>query len=283
MTDPTAQADAAARTNDAAPFVRPLKLGDTGPDVLAVKRALKKAGHGAGVAPTYRMGATAVRDLKSFQRMCKLNDDGVYGPDTHHFLAPYFDADGIRLLEEEQAKLNGHTKRDLFLRIADLTVVHVSLFAYTEDIGEQPGERDWFRVAPIDQTGDNWAQVVAQHGKLSTDCSAHFIGCGEHAGIPSSVAHGVMDSDGATGALLADLTRITAAQAQPGDAVIFVGPSNPAGVHIFILRRKLANGDWEGINMGGPGQPANRLLSDEASWHAQHAGAPTSVYLQLPV
>jgi len=230
------------------------------------------------------MGATAVRDLRSFQTMCNVTVDGVYGPATHKYLAPYFDADGIRLLKKEQAALEQSSKRDLFLRIADLTVTHVSLFTYSEDLGEKPGDRDWFRVAPIDTTGTNWAAVVAQHGKLSTDCSAHFIGCGEHAGIPSTVKSGVMDSDGATGALLDALTKITAAQAQPGDAVIFVGPGVAAsGVHITILREKQPDGGWQVINMGGPGQPYYSTLSAEASWHAQHAGAPTSVYLQLPV
>lgn len=87
-------------------FVRQFGPGATGPDVEAVKRALVAAGHGQGENPwTQTFGSAAVADLKSFQTMCKLAADGVYGPSTHHFLAPYFDAFSQSLLEKEAAKL----------------------------------------------------------------------------------------------------------------------------------------------------------------------------------
>lgn len=87
-------------------FVREFGPAATGPDVEAVKRALVAAGHGQGENPwTETFGAAAVADLKAFQTMCKLTPDGVYGPSTHRFLAPYFDAFGQSLLEKEAAKL----------------------------------------------------------------------------------------------------------------------------------------------------------------------------------
>lgn len=255
------------------PFVRTLPRGSIGPDVLAVKRALVKAGHGNGIALTMFMGAQAVENLKAFQKAEGLPVDGVYGSATHAKLAPFFDAYGISLLEQELVALD---PRNVFLRIADLTVAHAALLGYSELIGEAPGERDWFRVAPIDTTGANWTAVVEEHGKLTSDCSGHYYACAWHAGIK------IPNPDGATGALL-DLDRITAAQAQPGDGAIFIGPSEPAGAHITTLRNKLPSGDWKVVNNGGPNGagPSYSTLSVQAGWQAQH-GAPTLVYVRLP-
>lgn len=271
-----------------APFVRTLELGDRGPDAFAVKRALKAAGYDdptLAVKPASPdadlFGGAAVANTKTFQHIHGLTIDGVYGSATHAALARYFDEYGISLLEQEKTALE---PRNVFLLIADLTVAHSFLFSYTEAIGEAPGDRDWWRLAPVDRTGLNWATVAGQHGKFTCDCSAHFIGCGEHAGIPSSIAHGVMDSDGATGALLADLDEITLAEAKPGDGVVYTGPAYPGGMHITILREKLQSGDWKVVNHGGPNGtgPIYSTLSAQNEWHAAN-GAPTLNVRRLPV
>lgn len=273
-------------TPSAAPALpRVLHEGDHGPDVLATKRALIRWNKGAtdGVILTRTLGAAAVNLLEKFQKTQKLQIDGILGPATYAKLVTLdmFDARGDELLQEEAAQLG---PRHLMVAIADLTVTNTSLFSYTEQLGDEPGDRDWFRLAPIAADGTDWAQIVKKDGKLTCDCSAHYIGCGEHAGIPSTVASGVMDSDGATGALLADLAHITLAQAKPGDGVIFTGPANPAGVHITLLRAKLANGDWRVVNHGGPdgAGPSYSTLSEQASWHAENMNAPTQVVVRLP-
>lgn len=265
----------------AAPFVRVLHQGDHGPDVEADKRALVKWNHGQknGVTITPTMGAQAVALVEKFQHAQGLTADGIIGPNTFARMAALelFDADGIRLLKKEQAALAiAAAPHNRFLQIADLTIVHANLLGYSEAIGEQPGERDWFRVAPIDTTGQNWAAVVAQHGKLTSDCSGHYYGCAWHAGIQ------IPNPDGATGALL-ELTRTTLTDAQPGDGVIFTGPAYPAGAHITILRAKLAAGDWRVINNGGPtgAGPSYSTLSAQNAWQAAH-GAPTQVVIRLP-
>lgn len=79
----------------AVPFGHVLSLGDVGPDVRAVKRALARAGFGprrlAGVTPVF--GPFAVRNLKAFQATNgSLDQDGVYGPHTHWALSPSFDS-----------------------------------------------------------------------------------------------------------------------------------------------------------------------------------------------
>lgn len=257
-----------------APFVRQFGPNAKGPDVEAVKRALVKAGKGAGVnTKTDTFGVAAQKQLVAFKEMCKLDADPIYTAETHGFLAPYFDAHGIELLEQEAAAVAKTEKRDRFLSIADLTVAHHTLFTYSEVLGEEPGERDYWRVAPL-----VWDGSV----HFSCDCSGHYIGCGEHAGIPISVAKGVMDSDGATGALLDALTRITAAEAQPGDGVIFVGPNAPAGHHITMLREKLPNADFRVINMGGPGEPSGTTTLSEQAAYQTWEGYETLVYVQLP-
>ena len=242
-----------------APFVREIVKGTTGPDVLAVKRALKKAGFGKGIALSNVMGATAILDLKAFQKHVGLTPDGVYGPATHAKLEKFFDAYGISLLEKEA---DAQTPRNEFLAVADATVAHRGIFDYTERGGSGPGERGWFRASAL-----NWEP------RKSCDCSQHFIGCGHHAGLK----HPIFNTEGATGAILG-LTRIKLADALPGDAVVFVSNAEPAGEHVTILRKKLANGDWQTVNMGTQGQPANTTLSGE---QAAHPGS-WQVVVRLP-
>lgn len=84
----------------AARFARPIHKGDNGPDVLAVKRALKAAGYGNGVLPTRGFGAGLDRQLRRFQRNHGLTPDGIYGRRTHARLLEYFDAYGAELLAQ---------------------------------------------------------------------------------------------------------------------------------------------------------------------------------------
>jgi Putative peptidoglycan binding domain len=88
-----------------APFVRLLRKGSKGPDVLAVQRAVRAAGFRTAAATgTYGEGTdTAIR---RFQKRWKLEVDGIYGRRTHARLAHRFDAYGLELLlkaDEEAA------------------------------------------------------------------------------------------------------------------------------------------------------------------------------------
>lgn len=75
-------------------FRRTLRQGDRGPDALAVKRALARAGFGSKklLAITRLFGPFAVKNLKRFQQAHRLHVDGIYGPLTHAALAPFFDS-----------------------------------------------------------------------------------------------------------------------------------------------------------------------------------------------
>lgn len=83
-------------------FKRLIYPGDTGLDVKAVKRALKKAGYWRGIVVTSKMGDAAVRQLRAFQQRHGLHVDGIYGPSTHAKLAPFFDLYGQSIYNRYQ-------------------------------------------------------------------------------------------------------------------------------------------------------------------------------------
>lgn len=90
------------------PLVRSMRHGDRGPDVLALKRALKSAGYGRGLALGAKQGevfgAAADRQVRRFQKHHGLNPDGVYGPETHKRLGRFYDAYGRVLLSKAPRK-----------------------------------------------------------------------------------------------------------------------------------------------------------------------------------
>ncbi len=79
------------------PFGRVLRAGMRGPDVLAMKRALSRAGYGRWTAFTPLFGPFTVTLLKRFQKDHGLRSDGVYGPKTHEKLEGFLDAYGRHL------------------------------------------------------------------------------------------------------------------------------------------------------------------------------------------
>lgn len=99
--------------SDPRAYVRELRLGNTGPDVLAVKRALIAEGLGGLIVRDEHMGDEAIRSLERFQRAERINVDGIYGPQTHSRLAPWFDPYGESLLKQERLLLAGAYRNPL--------------------------------------------------------------------------------------------------------------------------------------------------------------------------
>lgn len=258
------------------PFARQFQEGASGYDCRAVKRALVVALEKLTGPPTvanYGMDLVGLEfmepagtNLQAWKRDVGLTGDAIYTAEAHALLAPSFDSLGASLYIRQGV-----------LVIAIRSVQLASLFGYSEAIGEAPGERDWWRVAPVTPTSD-WAAVAAQRGKFTSDCSAHYIGCGEHAGIPPTVASGVMDSDAATALLLDDLDTITADEALPGDCVIWTGPDFPGGNHLTILI-----GGGRTVNNGGPdgAGPSYSTVAEQTAIQEQ-MGAPVLNYRRLP-
>lgn len=75
-------------------LIRELHRGMRGPDVRAMKRALRKAGTARGLVMSSNFGKQAASDLRSFQRRHGLVADGVLGKMTFQKLAPYVDRYG---------------------------------------------------------------------------------------------------------------------------------------------------------------------------------------------
>jgi peptidoglycan hydrolase-like protein with peptidoglycan-binding domain len=96
----------AAPRSAVAPFVRLLRKGMSGPDVLAVQRALRAAGFRTAAA-TSNYGDGTVLAVKRFQKRHGLDQDGVYGRLTHRKLARRFDAHGLALLLQAQKAIPG--------------------------------------------------------------------------------------------------------------------------------------------------------------------------------
>jgi len=81
------------------PLPRALKHGDSGRDVLMLKRALSRAHYRKwGRGFTKGFGAELVNDVKRFQRDHGLKADGVYGPTTHKKLARFYDHYGASVM-----------------------------------------------------------------------------------------------------------------------------------------------------------------------------------------
>lgn len=72
-------------------LIRTFHKGDKGPDVEAMKRALKKAGFKRFLVMNQRFGSAADRQLRLFQKSKGLSVDGVYGQKTHNALWKYVD------------------------------------------------------------------------------------------------------------------------------------------------------------------------------------------------
>ena len=79
-------------------FKRTLKQGARGPDVVAVKRALRRAKVYKITPATSQLGKIAVASIKKFQKANGLKADGIYGINTHRKLMRYFDQYGARLM-----------------------------------------------------------------------------------------------------------------------------------------------------------------------------------------
>lgn len=81
-------------------LIRELHRGMRGPDVRAMKRALKRAGCGNALIMSKRFGSAAQADLMAFQRHHHLKVDGVLGQKTLDKLWPFVDAYGRKLFRK---------------------------------------------------------------------------------------------------------------------------------------------------------------------------------------
>jgi hypothetical protein len=100
---------------------------------------------------------------------------------------------------------------------------------------------------------------------LTTDCSGSTTLFARWAGAPDP--NGLdYDGSGSTMAMLANMRRIRAAQAVPGDLIVFDGP--PKDQHVVVLLENGKDDDPLVASHGSEQGPLRLRLSDERSAHA---------------
>lgn len=191
-------------------FVRQLKRGMHGRDVLAIKRALKRAGYKKGIALTPILGLATVRALKRFQKAKGLKVTGVYDRKTHAKLAPFFDAYGAWLLGQ-QSKLRKPKEQ-----IIREKIVATAIYGYNHrdetDYSQGPHRMDFVRR-------------IIKPPKVPPfmDCSSFATWCYWVAGAKNPNGH-VYNNNGYTGEMILDGRVVKFAACQPADLSFYGKP-----------------------------------------------------------
>ena len=186
------------------PFVRLLKQGMVGKDVVAVKRSLARAGFGKLGPQTRLFGPFMKRNLKSFQKKHGLVQDGVYGLATHKKLAPYFDDYSLWLLHQTHIKV-APTKRDVIVATAILGYNKSYLIHYTQGPSRMYGVKH---------------HVMPPSVPPYEDCSSFATWCYwvAKAADPNGLGY---NGYGFTGTLASHGRSTTVAAAQRGDLILY--------------------------------------------------------------
>lgn len=174
-------------------FRQPIRKGNKGGDVLAVKRALKAMGRGHGVTLNYVAGPNFVADIKAIQKKHNLHADGVYGLKTHAVVAPHFDKFGVWLYTHAKirslapVRANSQTSAEFLLgspkyhadNSADLNDLRAT--AAGKRVPSQCGGYVWIDARPLQAI----CHLIALGYKIGTYaiCSDHHCdGMRGHAG-----------------------------------------------------------------------------------------------------
>lgn len=182
------------------PFTRTIKLHDKGDDVLAVKRALVRAGYGhRGMLITKFMGDAAMRNIHRFQHAHHIPVEN-YNVVTHRALLPYFDARG-------RALLNSYLRQTVRQRIVDVAIYDAmrnGSIHYTQTTSRMYGVRNQIRPPAV---------------PLYEDCSSFVTYCYWVAGAPDPNGLGY-NGYGFTGTQISRGRKV--ATPSPGD-ILFYG------------------------------------------------------------
>lgn len=143
------------------PLRRTLKKGMSGPDVVAVFRALSKWEHRHGVGsyhenPTPLYGAGKADRVRRFQKAHALKGDRQYGPRTHERLLPFFDAYGAHKMQAFHPKTGPGKKRQV--------ATDVAMFAY-RNCGHHYSQNSYLRCQAYYQ------KAKPPHTYTTEDCS----------------------------------------------------------------------------------------------------------------
>lgn len=156
------------------PHPRDLHKGMKGPDVLALQRALSRAGFHSWNLRTGQFGVQLEKDVKAFQRKNGLIVDGVYGRATHAKLAGSYTLFEINLI----LKVHVETPREKAQRLFLAAAMH--LYNVRGSVHYTQG---WSRMSIVKR---HLATMVALNnaGPLYEDCSSSLTGLYYIARVP---------------------------------------------------------------------------------------------------
>ena len=179
------------------PYV--IKPGDKGNPVLAMKRALSRAGYGRWKVFTKVNGPQNVVLLRRFQQHHHLDVDGIYGLNTHKKLAPFYDRYGMKIMNDEFHRLQVATEPSQKMVSAALEIYNFCKMtgrgAYTQTARRMSIVRNKWRIP------------FARSVWLYEDCSSSVTGISWEAKIPDP-NHLGYNGQGYTGSLSVNGFRV---------------------------------------------------------------------------
>lgn len=190
------------------PLRRMLKRGTKGGDVVAMKRALSKAGFMKWGGFTRTFGVFAEQAVKRFQKAKGLKTSGVYDSATHRKLAASFDAYGAWLMgakPEPKVPPSDWDKRQRIVAAMLFLYHNRAAVHYTMTSRRMQGVREKLRPPLFPR----WE-----------DCSSSSTWAYWVAGVPDPNGLGY-NGQGYTGTLARHGRKVTLEQAQPGDLVLY--------------------------------------------------------------
>ncbi len=234
----------------AATLSRLLRRGSRGRDVLAVERALKKAGYWSGDRkPDRDYDSDTVRDVKRFQRERKLEVDGVVGENTFGALRPYLDAYGKWLLGRVPAAGNPKTTRQRIVAAAKVGYDGRGSIHYTQTGRRMQGVRE---------------KIQPPKHPIWEDCSSFATWCYWVAGAPDPNGNSFDGIHGYTGDQIRHGREVKTPR--PGD-LVFYGHSHGAINHVTVYvgnGRVISHGQESGpelypMDYSRPGGPRQQI------------------------
>lgn len=155
---------------------RDLKKGMKGTDVQMMKRALSMAGFGKWKPFTKLFGPAYIILLMQFQKKHGLKQDAVYGAATHRKLAPFYDAWGMKNMNELA------NKRDIQNEpAARMVTAAMHVFNFCRLTGRGRYTQAWSRMSIV----RNRLKIPFSSKEfLTEDCSSSCKGIGWLAKVP---------------------------------------------------------------------------------------------------
>lgn len=200
------------------PFPRTIRVGAAGRDVLAVKRALSRAGYIRWGGFTSIFGPYAAISLKRFQAKERLKQDGIYGEASHRHLAPYFDAYGAWLMGQAAETPELRKRR---------SIVAAAMFGYTSRNSIHYSQAAGYRMWGVRH------RIRPPSVPVWEDCSSFATWCYWVADAPDPNGLGY-SGYGFTGTQIGHGRMVHPDELEPGDLVFYGRRSIPSHVAVYV-------------------------------------------------